>query len=139
MTSPDNSRSLEFAITAVASAALYLLYSYRKQASWTLEAAPTTKYQGGEDYAESKAVVTGLAQDLKAAGVKTSRKNLRTLLKVALSKGEPLDEKQLPVSLVKRTVILLLNLLLIDGASHCSAYFVTFNLQNQEDSDQQVD
>lgn len=105
----------------MASAAVYLLYSYRKQASWTLEVAPTTKYQGGEDYAESKAVVTGLAEDLKAAGVKTSCKNLRTLLKVALSKGEPLDDKQLTVSLIKRIVSLLLNSLLIDGASHCSA------------------
>ena len=100
MTSSDSLRSFQIgAAAAAASASAYLLYSHRKEASGAIQTPMASKYQGGEDYADPKVVATGLAEDLRSAGIKTSRQNLRTLLAVALSKGEPLDDKKLTVSL----------------------------------------
>ena len=96
---PDARRNIEFGVAAVAAATVYLLYTYRKQASWLLHGAPAseTKYQAGESYAESKEVLTGWVDDLKALGIDASRRDLHTLLEVALDKGKPLDDKKLTV------------------------------------------
>ena len=102
MTNSDGLRGLEIgAAAAAASASAYLLYSHRKEVLGAVQAPMASKYQGGEDYADPKVVATGLAEDLRAVGIKTSRQNLRTLLAVVSSKGEPLDDKKLTVSLVR--------------------------------------
>ena len=98
-TASDVTRNMEIGVAAVAAATVYLLYTYRKQASWLLHGAPAsdTKYQAGESYAESKEVLTGWVDDLKALGIDASRRELHTLLEVALDKGKPLDDKKLTV------------------------------------------
>ncbi|KAH9213934.1 heme peroxidase [Leptodontidium sp. 2 PMI_412] len=51
------------------------------------------KYDVDGAYGDPKALTTGLLQDLKHAGIRGVRKNVFTLLQVAMQKGKPVDDK----------------------------------------------
>ncbi|KAG4442109.1 hypothetical protein IFR05_002395 [Cadophora sp. M221] len=51
------------------------------------------KYDVDGAYGDPKALTTGLLQDLKHAGIRGVRKNVYTLLQVAMQKGKPVDDK----------------------------------------------
>lgn len=53
------------------------------------------KYNGEEMYGDPKVLSTGIVEDLKAIGVKKIGGDLQTLLQVALTKGKPVDDKQM--------------------------------------------
>lgn len=59
------------------------------------------KYQAGEPYGDPNVMATSIVQDLKSMGLKTGVKDLRTLLEVAKSKGKPIDDRQMTVSLAE--------------------------------------
>lgn len=56
------------------------------------------KYDVDGAYGDPKALTTGLLQDLKHAGIRGVRKNVFTLLQVAMQKGKPVDDKLMTVS-----------------------------------------
>lgn len=60
------------------------------------------KYNGDEIYGDPKVLSTGIAEDLKAIGVKKIDGDLQTLLQVALTKGKPIDDKQM---LVRKMIV----------------------------------
>lgn len=62
------------------------------------------KYQAGEPYGDPNVMATSLVQDLKSMGLKTGVKDLRTLLEVAKSKGKPIDDRQMTVSLAEHEI-----------------------------------
>jgi len=100
MTPPDAFKSLEaLGVAALAGGVSYLLYSYGKDSLFKDVAVPAErKYQAGEDYEDPKAVASSLHDDLKAVGITKSRKEIRALIHTVLSKGEPLNDKELTVS-----------------------------------------
>ena len=56
------------------------------------------KYQGEESYGDPELITTGVMDDLKAVGVKGARGDIKTLLDVALTKGKPVDDRQMTVT-----------------------------------------
>jgi hypothetical protein len=56
------------------------------------------KYDVNNSYGDPGVLATGLVADLKHIGIKAGRKHLRTLLQVAMTKGEPVDDKLMTVS-----------------------------------------
>lgn len=63
------------------------------------------KYQAGEPYGDPNVLATGIVQDLKSMGLKTGVKDLRSLLEVAKSKGKPVDDRQMTVSLAENCIV----------------------------------
>lgn len=55
------------------------------------------KYQGEESYDDADALTTGILDDLKAIGAKGARSDIKTLLEVAMTKGKPIDDRQMIV------------------------------------------
>lgn len=55
-------------------------------------------YQAGEPYGDPEVVSTGLADDLKAIGLKGAPKDLEVLINLVKNKGKPLDDRQMDVS-----------------------------------------
>jgi hypothetical protein len=99
MAPPDALKSLEaLGVAAVAGSASYLLYSYSKDSLFKDVAVPAEKkYQAGEDYEDPKAIASSLHDDLKAVGITKSRKEIRALIHTVLTKGQPLNDKELTV------------------------------------------
>lgn len=56
------------------------------------------KYDVNESYGDPKVLTTGLIADLRHAGIKASRRNIFTLLKVGMQKGKPVDDKLMTAS-----------------------------------------
>jgi hypothetical protein len=56
------------------------------------------KYDVNGSYGDPKALTTGLIRDLKHIGVKAGRKDILTLLQVAMAKGKPIDDRLMTVS-----------------------------------------
>jgi hypothetical protein len=54
-------------------------------------------YDVNESYGDPKVLTTGLITDLKSIGLKAGRKDLYTLLQVAMTKGKPVDDKLMTV------------------------------------------
>lgn len=73
------------------------------------------KYQGGEDYADSKELSTSLSADLKAIGLKAAHGDLHTLLETAFSSGKPVDDKKMTVCTKLSLKFILTS---IDGKTH---------------------
>ena len=98
MAPPDALKSLEaLGVAAVAGSASYLLYSYSKDSLFKDVAPAEKKYQAGEDYEDPKAIASSLHDDLKAVGITKSRKEIRALIHTVLTKGQPLNDKELTV------------------------------------------
>ena len=57
------------------------------------------KYQAGEPYGNPAVMATGIATDLKSMGLKSGVKDLQTLLEVAKSKGKPINDRDMTVSI----------------------------------------
>lgn len=62
------------------------------------------KYQAGEPYGDPSVMATGIVKDLKTAGLKTSVRDLRTLLEVAKTKGQPINDRDMTVSRDSRII-----------------------------------
>lgn len=56
------------------------------------------KYDVNDSYGDPKVLTTGLLKDLKSVGLKAGRRDILTLLQVALAKGKPVDDKLMTVS-----------------------------------------
>lgn len=56
-------------------------------------------YQAGESYGDPEVVSTGLADDLKAIGLKGAPKDLEVLISLVKNKGKPLDDRKMDVSI----------------------------------------
>lgn len=59
--------------------------------------ATEEKYDVNDAYGDPKALTTGLLADLKQVGLKAGRRDLLTLLQVALAKGKPIDDRLMTV------------------------------------------
>lgn len=69
-------------------------------------ASADERYQGGEAYADPKTLSTGLLEDMKAIGIKAGQGDIETLLKVGLTKGKPVDDKQMTVVTPDQSLIM---------------------------------
>lgn len=67
--------------------------------------AASSKYAGRETYGDPDALSTGVAEDLKAIGSsKGAIADFKTLIEVATTKGEPIDDKKMMVKLKEQTI-----------------------------------
>ena len=55
------------------------------------------KYAGRDSYGDPEVLSTGLAEDLKAIGLKGIPEDLKTLIGVWATKGKPVDDKKMTV------------------------------------------
>lgn len=59
--------------------------------------AEQVKYAGRDSYGDPDVVSTGIAEDLKAIGLKGISEDLKTLIGVWATKGKPVDDKKMTV------------------------------------------
>lgn len=55
------------------------------------------KYAGRDSYGDPDVVSTGIAEDLKAIGLKGISEDFKTLIGVWATKGKPVDDKKMTV------------------------------------------
>lgn len=67
--------------------------------------AANNKYAGRDTYGDPDTLSTGLAEDLKAIGSsKAAFADFKTLIEVATTKGEPIDDKKMMVNLNEQII-----------------------------------
>ena len=120
---------MEVGAVAGAGALAYALYSWNK--SKPQKRVAEEKYQGGEAYADSPKVVTGLMNDLKSmGGPKKIFENIGILLELVKEKGLPVDDKKMLVRSPCHDSCVMSHRR-ADGKSDCSDWIVARNLEDE--------